>query len=116
MRNKSTICFAIVRYNRLTYQSGGVMAIIRGRGKAETEVAQFESEQSIEDRFAGWGYFLEQTDFQPGMDLQKATSLRQTLQDVIETKAQELESKAHALAVLNRQGRRYCTKSTPIAD
>ena len=116
MRTKSTICFAIVRYNRLTYQSGGVMAIVKGRGKAETGVAQFESELSIEDRFAGWGYFLEQTDFQPGMDLQKATSLRQTRQDAIETKTQELESKAQALAVPNRQGRRYPAKSTPTAE
>jgi hypothetical protein len=116
MRTKSMICFAIVRYNRLTYQSGGVMAIIRGRGKAETEVAQFESEQSIEDRFGGWGFFLEPTDFHPGMDLERATSLRQTRQDVIETKAQELATKAQELAVLNRQGRRYPAKSTPTAD
>ena len=116
MQHKSAICFAIVRYNRLTYQPGGVMAIVKGRGKAETEVAQFDSEQSTEDRYAGWGFFLEQTDFHPGMDLQKAAALRQTRQDVIETKAEELEAKAQALAVLKRQGRRYFTKSTPSAD
>jgi len=90
MRSKSTAAFAIIRYNLLTYEPGGVMAIVKGRGKAEATVAQFESEQTREDRFAGWGYFLEKTDFPPGMDPQKATSLRQTRMDVIESKAQDL--------------------------
>jgi hypothetical protein len=112
MRSQSTVTFAIIRYNLRNYKPGGVMAVIKGRAKAEATVAQFEVEQSREDRFAGWGYFLEITDLQPGMDPQKATSLRQRRQDVIETKAEELESKAQALAALNRQGRRYCTKST----
>jgi hypothetical protein len=103
MRRKSTVSFAIIRYNLLTYEPGGVMAIIKGRGKAEATVAQFESEQSREDRFAGWGYFLETTDLQPGMDPQKATSLRQTRQDVIESKAQNLELKARVLTMLNRR-------------
>lgn len=103
MQSKSTASFAIVRYNRLTYQPGGVMAIIKGRDKAEAEVAQFESEQTIEDRFAGWGYFLEKTDLRAGMDPQKATSLRQTRMDVIESKAQDLELKASNLTMLNRR-------------
>lgn len=90
MRNKSTASFAIIRYNLRTYEPGGVMAIIRGRRKAEATVAQFESEQSREDRFAGWGYFLERTDLRPGMDPQKATSLRQTRMDVRESQAQDL--------------------------
>jgi hypothetical protein len=103
MRRKSTASFAIIRYNLLTYEPGGVMAIIKGRGKAEATVAQFESEQSSEDRFAGWGYFLETTDLRPGMDPQKATSLRQTRQDVVESKAQDLELKAQVLTMLNRR-------------
>jgi hypothetical protein len=102
MRRKSTASFAIIRYNLRTYQPGGVMAIIKGRGKAEATIAQLESEQSSEDRFAGWGYFLETTDLRPGMDPQKATSLRQTRQDVIESKAQDLELKARGLTMLNR--------------
>ncbi|HVP53108.1 MAG TPA: hypothetical protein VMT05_13405 [Terriglobales bacterium] len=91
MRSKSTpSSFAIIRYNLRTYEPGGVMAIIRGRRKAEAAVAKFESEQSREDRFAGWGYFLETTDLRPGMDPQKATSLRQTRMDVRESQAQDL--------------------------
>ena len=90
MQNKSTAAFAIIRYNLQTYEPGGVMAIIKGRRKAEATVEQFESEQSREDRFAGWGYFLERTDLKPGMDPQKATSLRQTRLDVLESKAQDL--------------------------
>jgi hypothetical protein len=90
MQNKSTASFAIIRYNLRTYEPGGVMAVIKGHGKAEATVAQFESEQSSEDRFAGWGFFLERTDLRPGMDPQKATSLRQTRMDVLESKAQEL--------------------------
>jgi len=90
MQNKSRASFAIIRYNLRTYEPGGVMAVIKGRGKAEATVAQFESEQSVEDRFAGWGYFLEKTDLRAGMDPQKATSLRQTRMDVNESKAQEL--------------------------
>ncbi len=96
MRSKSTASFAIIRYNLRTYEPGGVMAVIKGRGKAEATVAQFESEQSIEDRFAGWGYFLERTDLRPGMDPQKATSLRRARMDV-------RESKAQGLPVVNRR-------------
>ena len=103
MRSQSTVTFAIIRYNLRTYEPGGVMAVIKGRVKAEAAITQFEIEQSREDRTAGWGYFLEQTDLQPGMDPEKATSLRQTRQDVIETKAQELELKTPNLSMLNRR-------------
>ena len=88
MQNKSRASFAIIRYNLRTYEPGGVMAVIKGRGKAEATVAQFESEQSVEDRFAGWGYFLEKTDLRAGMDPQKATSLRQMRMDIRESKSQ----------------------------
>jgi len=97
MRNKSTASFAIIRYNLRTYEPGGVMAIIKGCGKAEATVEDFEGQQSREDQFAGWGYFLEKTDLRPGMDPQKATSLRQTRLDV-------RESKAQVLTMVNRRG------------
>jgi len=86
---KSTATFAIIRHNLLTYEPGSVIVVVRGRGRAQAEVAQFERNQSREDRYAGWGYFLEQTDLPPGMDPQQATSLRQTRLDVIESEAQE---------------------------
>jgi len=73
------------------------MAIIKGRGKAEVTVEHFESEQSREDQFAGSGYFLERTDLRPGMDPQKATSVRQMRMDIC-------ESKARGLTMVNRRG------------
>jgi hypothetical protein len=87
MRNRPTASFAIIRYNLRTYEPGGVMAIIKGREKAEVTVQDFESGQSREDCLAGWGYFLEKTDLRPGMDPQKATSLRQMRMDIRESKS-----------------------------
>ncbi|HYN14857.1 MAG TPA: hypothetical protein VES66_03600 [Terriglobales bacterium] len=65
------------------------MAIIKGRGKAEVTVRHYESGQSREDCLAGWGYFLERTDLKPGMDPQKATSVRQMRMDIRESEAQD---------------------------
>jgi hypothetical protein len=89
MRHRPTASFAVIRYNLRTYEPGGVMAIIKGRGKAEVTVQDFESGQSREDWLAGWGYFLERTDLRPGMDPEKATSLRQMRMDIRESKAQD---------------------------
>ena len=69
--------FAIVRYNARTYDSGGVMAVIRGRESAEAALKQFERSQGSHERDAGWRYFLEKTDLKAGMDPQEATNLRQ---------------------------------------
>ncbi len=76
-RKKSSVSFAIIRYNSRTYESGGVMAVVRGRANAVKRVEQFENLQSKQNRHAGWRYFLEVTDFNPGMDPEKATTLRQ---------------------------------------
>ena len=88
-RNGHSASFAIIRYNLRTYEPGGVMAIIKGRGKAEVTVQHFESGQSRADCLAGWGYFLETTDLKPGMDPQRATSLRQMRMDIRESEAQD---------------------------
>jgi len=101
MRKKSTT-FAIIRYNLRTYEPGGVMAIIKGRGRAEVTVQNFQSEQSRADCLAGWGYFLETTDLAPGMDPQKATSVRQTRMDVRETEAQDAILAPGAENLLNK--------------
>ncbi len=34
--------FAIIRYNFRTYESGGIMAVIKGRGKAEMKIEHFQ--------------------------------------------------------------------------
>jgi hypothetical protein len=88
-RNGLSASFAIIRYNLRTYEPGGVMAVIKGRGKAEVSVQNFQSGQSRADSLAGWGYFLETTDLRPGMDPLKATSVRQMRLEVRESKAQD---------------------------
>jgi hypothetical protein len=84
-RDESKASFAIIRYNFRTYESGGVMAVIKGRAKAEMKIEHFEDGQSKEDRNAGWRYFLERTDLKSGMDPEKATKLRQARLDIRES-------------------------------
>ena len=85
MTHKSESSFAVVRFNEQTYQSGGVMAVIRGVGAAERTRNDFDWCQSEENRRAGWRHFLEETDLQPGMDPEKATKLRQVRLDLRES-------------------------------
>ena len=84
-RDESQASFAIIRYNFRTYESGRVIAVIKGRGNAEMKIEHFEGSQSKEDRNAGWRYFLEKTDLKPGMDPGKATKLRQVRLDIRES-------------------------------
>jgi hypothetical protein len=85
MTNKSESSFAVVRFNERTYQPGGVVAVIKGIESAQRTLNEFDWCQSGENRRAGWRYFLEQTDLRPGMDPEKATTLRQVRLDLQET-------------------------------
>jgi hypothetical protein len=76
--------FAVVRFNGRTYQPGGVVAVIKGITVAQSTINDFEWSQSEEQRRAGWRYFLEKTDLPPGMDPEKATTLRQVRLDLQE--------------------------------
>jgi len=87
MSNESKGSFAVIRYNLRTYESGGVMAVIRGREHAESILKQFEQSQTSQDRHIGWRYFLEKTDLRPGMDPIEATNLRQTRLEMRESQA-----------------------------
>ncbi len=87
-RDESKSSYAVIRHNIRTYESGGVMAVVRGRDHAELTLGQFERGQSAEDRHAGWRYFLEKTDLKPGMDPQEATNLRQTRLEIRESEAE----------------------------
>jgi hypothetical protein len=82
MTDKSEFSFAVVRFNERTYQSGGVVAIIKGVEAAKRTLANFDWCQSEENRREGWRYFLEKTDLRPGMDPEKATKLRQVRFDL----------------------------------
>ena len=85
MQTETKASFAVVRYNARTYESGGVMIVIRGRESAEATLKQFERSQSSEERNAGWRYFLEKTDLRAGMDPQEATNLRQARLEIRES-------------------------------
>jgi hypothetical protein len=62
MTNKSKASFAVVRFNERTYESGGVMAVIKGIESAQKTLTDFDWFQSNENRRAGWRYFLEETE------------------------------------------------------
>jgi len=87
MKDDSNGSFAIIRYNARTYESGGVMAVVKGRERAESIVKQFERSQSGEDRHTGWRYFMEKTDLRAGMDPAEATSVRQSRLDMRESQS-----------------------------
>ncbi|HXM21982.1 MAG TPA: hypothetical protein VN948_12045 [Terriglobales bacterium] len=87
MTNNSDRSFAIIRFNERTYKSGGVMAVVKGTESGQRALNDFEWSQSQEDRSAGWRYFLEETDLQPGIDPEKATKLRQLRLDLQESQA-----------------------------
>lgn len=84
---KSKSAFAIIRFNRRTYVSGGVVAVVSGKTAAEQRLREFELGQSEEDRYAGWRYFLEESDLTPGLDAQEATRLRQARLDRLDSEA-----------------------------
>lgn len=88
-RDESTFSYAIIRHNVRTYESGGVVQVIRGKGNAEITVKQYEDSQSSEDRHAGWRYFPEKTEIKPGTSPVEATHRRQTELETRERKAQE---------------------------
>jgi hypothetical protein len=87
MQAESKGSFAVIRYNLRTYESGGVMAVIRGKESAESVLKQFEQSQTSEDRHIGWRYFLEKTDLKVGMDPVEATNLRQSRLELRESEA-----------------------------
>jgi len=87
MADKMETSFAVIRFNERTYQSAGVIAVIKGMETAQRTLNDYDWCQSSEDRRAGWRYFIEETDLRPGMDPDKATKLRQLRLDMLESQA-----------------------------
>jgi Cu2+-containing amine oxidase len=87
-RDESKASYAIIRHNIRTYESGGVVLVVKGRENAEMRVKHFETGQSSEDRHAGWRYFVEKSDLKAGMDPAEATNLRQMKLEIRESEAQ----------------------------
>lgn len=98
-RDELNASYVIVRHNIRTYQSAGVVEVIRGRQNAEASVKRLEEYQSSTDRHEGWRYFFEKTDLKAGMDPAQATHLRQAELETRETKAQQDKS-----PVIERRG------------
>lgn len=86
-RDHVTESYAIIRHNIRTYQSAGVLAVIRGKHRAESELKKFEDSQDSSDRHEGWRYFIEKTNLKAGTDPAEATQRRQAELEGRESKA-----------------------------
>jgi len=86
-RDHLTASYAIIRHNIRTYQSAGVLAVVRGKHSAESELKKFEDSQDSSDRHEGWRYFIEKTNLKAGTDPAEATQRRQAELDGRESKA-----------------------------
>jgi hypothetical protein len=88
-RDESKVAYAVIRHNVRTYESGGVVEVVKGRQNAEATMSQFEGGQTSEDRQLGWRYFLEKTEMLAGTSPEEATHRRQMELEVRESKALE---------------------------
>ena len=95
-RDDITASYAIIRYNVRTYHSAGVVAVVRGKQSAESELKKFEDFQDSLDQQEGWRYFIEKTDLKPGTDPTEATRRRQVQLEGREAKALQ-ETKTRVL-------------------
>ncbi len=86
-RDHLTASYAIIRHNIRTYQSAGVLAVVRGKRSAESELKKLEDSQHSSDRHEGWRYFIEKTNLKAGTDPAEATQRRQAEFDGRESKA-----------------------------
>ncbi len=88
--DESRVSYAVIRHNVRTYESGGVVEVVKGRQNAEATMKEFEGGQASEDRQLGWRYFLEKTELLAGTDPAEATRHRQRELDLRESKAVQL--------------------------
>jgi hypothetical protein len=87
-REEASTSYLVIRHNVRTYQSAGVVEVIKGKQNAETAVKKYEVGQASSDRHEGWRYFLEKTEMKAGTDPTEATHRRQAELDNRETKEQ----------------------------
>jgi hypothetical protein len=79
--------YVVIRHNVRTYESAGVVEVVKGRTNAESTLKKFENNQSSADRHEGWRYFLEKSNLKAGTDPAEATELRQAELETRESKA-----------------------------
>jgi hypothetical protein len=87
LTDTTSASYVIIRHNIRTYQSAGVVAVVRGKQYAESTLKTFESSQNPADHHEGWRYFIERSNLKAGTDPTKATQLRQAELEVRESKA-----------------------------
>jgi hypothetical protein len=85
-RDDTSASFAIILHNVRTYRSAGVVAVVRGKQKAESTLKEYQQSQSSSDHHEGWRYFFEKTDMAAGTDPAEATDLRQADLELRESK------------------------------
>jgi hypothetical protein len=88
-RDEISSSYAIIRHNVRTYQSAGVVEVVKGKQNAESELKKLEESQPSSDRHEGWRYFIEKSDQKAGTDPTEATHVRQAELEVREAKAQQ---------------------------
>jgi len=86
-RDEHSASYAIILHNVRTYQSGGVIQVVRGKQNAESALKELEASQEPPDHHEGWRYFLERTDMKAGTDPAEATQRRQADLESRESKA-----------------------------
>src|SRR5215472_16554309 len=86
-REHHTASYAIIRYNIRTYQSAGVLAVVRGKYSAESEMRKLQDSQDSSDRHEGWRYFIEKSNLKAETDPAEATQRRQAELERRELKA-----------------------------
>jgi hypothetical protein len=79
--------YVVIRHNVRTYESAGVVEVVKGRTNAESVLKRFEEQQASSDRHEGWRYFLEKTTLKAGTNPAQATELRQAELESRESKA-----------------------------
>ena len=79
--------YAIILHNVRTYRSAGVVAVVRGKQKAELALKKFEDARSSSDYHEGWRYFIEKTEMAAGTDPTEATHRRQAALELRESSA-----------------------------
>src|ERR1700722_20792372 len=84
--------YVVIRHNVRTYESAGVVEVVKGRQNAESTLKNFEAEQSSADRHEGWRYFLEKSTLKAGTEPAEATELRQAELESRENKATQAGS------------------------
>ncbi len=82
-------CYVVIRHNVRTYESAGVVEVVKGRPNAEAILKKFENDQTSADRHEGWRYFLEKSTLKAGTDPAEATELRQAELESRESKASQ---------------------------